>query len=130
MSMAHALEVRSPLLDYRVQEYAARLPSRFKLRGNTTKWVLRELALKRGVPTTAVHRPKMGFSIPVGTWFRGPLRNWVTEILESDELRGRGYFKERVLADLVAAHMRSTDERGAQLWNLAVLELWHRQWLD
>jgi asparagine synthase (glutamine-hydrolysing) len=130
MSMAHALEVRSPFLDYRVQEHAARLPSRFKLRGNTTKWVLRELALRRGVPESAVQRPKMGFSIPVGTWFRGPLRGWITDLLLSPEAQGRGYFAPPAVERLIDAHMRSNDERGSQLWNLAMLELWHRTWID
>jgi len=130
MSMAHALEVRSPFLDYRVQEHAARLPSRFKLRGNKTKWILRELAIRRGVPESAVQRPKMGFSIPVGTWFRGPLRGWITDLLLSPEARGRGHFAPSAVERLIEAHMRSNDNHGSQLWNLAMLELWHRTWID
>jgi asparagine synthase (glutamine-hydrolysing) len=130
MSMAHGLEVRAPLLDYRIQEYAARLPGRFKLRRNVTKWALKELALRRGIPESAVHRQKMGFSIPVGTWFRTSLRSWVTDLLESPEARSRGYFDQAAVSRLVEAHMHSSDERGTHLWNLAMLELWHRTWID
>ena len=130
MSMAHALEVRSPLLDYRVQQFAASLPGRFKLRSGETKWILKELAKRRGVPPENVHREKMGFAIPVGQWFRGSLRAWLVDLLESPESRGRGYFDSAEVSRLLYGHLDGTAESEAQLWNLAMLELWHRSWID
>jgi asparagine synthase (glutamine-hydrolysing) len=130
MSMAHALEVRSPFLDYRVHEFAARLPGHYKIRRNTTKWLLKQLALRRGLPMNNVHRPKMGFRIPVGTWLRGPLKSWITDLVLSPEARGRGYFVEPVVRQLLREHLDGRRDHEGRLWNLAMLELWHRTSID
>jgi asparagine synthase (glutamine-hydrolysing) len=129
MSMAHALEVRSPLLDYRVQQFAASLPAGVKIRRGETKWPLKELALKRGIPERNVRRPKMGFAIPVARWFRGPLREWLADLIVSDVALGRGYFEPSEIRRLFDEHQAGVD-RDPLLWNLAMLELWHRSWID
>ncbi|MBS0548333.1 MAG: asparagine synthase (glutamine-hydrolyzing) [Proteobacteria bacterium] len=130
MSMADALEVRSPLLDYRVHEFAARLPGRMKLRGKTTKWALKELAGRRGLPRDLVHRRKQGFGVPLATWFRGPLRGWLESLLLDPASLERGYFRPDAVRELVDQHLGGGLDHSTRLWNLAVLELWHRTWVD
>jgi asparagine synthase (glutamine-hydrolysing) len=130
MSMARSLEVRSPFLDHRLQELAARLPAGVKLRDGVTKRLLRRLALRRGIPAFAIDRPKMGFSIPVGLWMRDQLRDWVEDLVVGERARTRDYFAEAEVARLVADHMEGRANRENELWNLAMLELWHRTWID
>jgi asparagine synthase (glutamine-hydrolysing) len=130
MSMVHALEVRSPFLDHALQEFAARLPGAFKLRGGVAKWLLRTLALRRGIPASAVNRPKMGFAIPVGQWMKGGLKEWVRDLVLSERALGRGYFVEPELRRLVHDHIEGRANHEGRLWNLAMLELWHRAWID
>jgi asparagine synthase (glutamine-hydrolysing) len=126
MAMAHALEVRSPFLDYRVQEFAASLPPTFKLRRGRTKWCLKELARRRGLPANLVHRPKQGFAIPIGKWFRTELRGWIEDILRDPETSARGYFRPQEVDRLLTQHLNGELDHTARLWTLAMLELWHR----
>ncbi len=128
--MATALEVRSPLLDYRVHEFAARLPSRLKLRGRTTKWALKEIARRRGLPPDLVNRRKQGFGVPVGAWMRGELRPWVEDLLLDRRSLERGYFEPDRVRRLLADHLDGSADNTYRVWNLAVLELWHRCWID
>jgi asparagine synthase (glutamine-hydrolysing) len=130
MSMAHGLEVRSPLLDHRVHEYAASLPGPLKLRRGTTKWLLKQLATRRGLPEHLVHRRKQGFGIPIGEWFRGELRPWLEGILRDPGTRGRGYFDANETDRLLIEHVEGRADHTYRLWNLAMLELWHREWID
>jgi asparagine synthase (glutamine-hydrolysing) len=130
MSMSTALEVRSPFLDYRVQELAAGLPTQMKLRDGTTKWALKELARRRGLPDDLVNRPKQGFGMPVGSWLRGELRPWVEDLLLEPRSLGRGYFDPGTVRRLVAEHLDGRADHTYKVWNLAVLEQWHRSWID
>lgn len=130
MSMANALEVRSPFLDYRVYEFAAGLPSGMKLRGRTTKWALKEIARRRGLPPDLVNRRKQGFGVPIGAWLRGELRPWVEDLLLDPRTTARGYFDPEGVRNLLREHLDGSADRSSRLWNLAVLELWHRCWLD
>jgi asparagine synthase (glutamine-hydrolysing) len=130
MSMAHGLEVRSPLLDHRVHEFAAHLPGRMKLRRGTLKWPLKELAKRRGMTDELINRPKMGFGIPIGEWFRGELRPWIEDILFDPQTTDRGLFQRDEVARLLAEHLASCADHTPRLWNLAMLELWHRSWID
>jgi asparagine synthase (glutamine-hydrolysing) len=130
MSMAHALEVRSPLLDHHVHEYAAALPGRLKLRGSTTKWLLKRLAERRGLPEHLINRRKQGFGIPIGEWFRGELRPWIEGILRDPATLARGYFDGSETNRLLSEHVEGRAEHTYRLWNLAMLELWHREWID
>jgi asparagine synthase (glutamine-hydrolysing) len=130
MSMAHALEVRSPLLDHELHEYAASLPGRLKLRRGTTKWLLKELAARRGLPGDLVHRAKQGFGIPIGEWFRAELRGWLEDVLHDPRTRTRGYFHQTETDRLLSEHISGRSDHSYRLWNLAMLELWHRAWID
>jgi asparagine synthase (glutamine-hydrolysing) len=129
-SMAEALEVRSPLLDHRVHELAAALPERMKLRGRTTKWALKQIARRRGLPDDLVHRRKQGFGVPVGSWMRGPLRGWLEDLLLDPRSLERGYFEPEAVRQLVSRHVDGGADHTYRLWNLAMLELWHRTWID
>ena len=130
MSMSTALEVRSPLLDYRLHEFAAKLPTRMKLRGRRTKWALKELARRRGLPDELVDRPKQGFGVPIGSWLRRELRPWVEDLLLDDRSFGRAYFRPEAVQRLLAEHLDKSADHTYKLWNLAMLELWHRTWID
>jgi asparagine synthase (glutamine-hydrolysing) len=130
MSMAHSLEVRSPLLDHHVHEYAAALPGELKLRRGTTKWLLKQLATRRGLPEHLVHRRKQGFGIPIGEWFRGALRPWIEGILRDPPTLARGYFDARKTDRLLSDHIEGRRDHTYRLWNLIMLELWHREWID
>ncbi len=130
MSMAHALEVRSPFLDYRVQEFAASLPVSMKLRRGTTKWCLKQLAERRGLPPELVHRAKHGFGVPIGQWFRTDLRRWLEDILTDPRTVQRGYFHPAEVRRLLDEHLGEIVDHTSRLWTLVVLELWHRTWID
>jgi asparagine synthase (glutamine-hydrolysing) len=130
MSMSTALEVRSPFLDYRVQELAAGLPAQMKLRGGTTKWALKELARRRGLCDELVDRRKQGFGVPIGPWLRRELRPWVEDLLLDPGSLGRGYFDPGQVRRLLQGHLDGSADNPYKVWNLAVLEQWHRSWID
>jgi asparagine synthase (glutamine-hydrolysing) len=129
MAMASSLEVRSPLLDQKVIEFAAGLPPDLKLHQGTSKYLLKRYAEQR-VPATAIHRPKMGFSIPLAAWLRGGLRDLAEDLLLSERARGRGYFQPPRVRAMWTEHQAGRRDHSHQLWALVMLELWHRQFLD
>ncbi|HKQ79214.1 MAG TPA: asparagine synthase (glutamine-hydrolyzing) [Blastocatellia bacterium] len=125
-SMANSLEARSPFLDHEVMEFAARLPVEIKFRDRRLKHLLKR-AFADLLPPENVNRRKMGFGVPVGQWFRGPLRELLRETLFSQQSLGRGYFREPEVRRLVDEHLDSAADHSFQLWNLLMLELWHRE---
>jgi asparagine synthase (glutamine-hydrolysing) len=127
-TMAHGLEARSPLLDHPLVEFAARLPSRYKL-GRTGKVVLRR-AVQDLLPEAILRRPKKGFGVPLARWFRGELRGYLEETVLSSRAQSRPFFDPRAVAALVRAHGSHGRDYSAQLWALLVLELWSRRFLD
>src|SRR5262249_32077631 len=123
-SMAHSLEVRSPFLDTELVEFAARLPDRFKRRGLTTKWILKR-AFADLIPPEILNRGKMGFGIPLGTWFRGGLRDYLQERLA----RGAGlydYVEHAYVDGLMREHLDGRADHGHKLWLLLTFEVWLR----
>ena len=129
MSMAVSLEAREPLLDHRLLEFAATVPTTLKLKNGRSKYLLRRL-LERRVPKAIVERPKHGFEAPVGEWLRGPLAPIVTDLLLDGRLRERGIFEERAVADLWREHRTGARDHRHRLWSLVMLELWFRQFMD
>lgn len=127
--MANSLEVRSPLLDHEVIEFAATLPSELKYRHGTSKYLLKRYAERR-VPASTVHRPKMGFSIPVASWLRGELRATGEDLLLSDRALGRGYFNPDHVRGMWVRHQAKQQNHSHHLWALMMLELWHRLFVD
>jgi asparagine synthase (glutamine-hydrolysing) len=127
MSMAHSLEVRPPLLDHRIVEFAARLPERLKLRGTTTKYLLKA-ALRGKVPNLVIDRPKSGFDIPAHAWFRGVLQPLLYETLTRDAIDATGIFDFAATERLIRDHMSERVNAGYQLWGLLTLFLWLKKW--
>lgn len=129
MSMAHALEVRAPLLDHKFIEFSATLPPSLKLNGRTTKYLLRR-GLAGHVPDSVLTREKHGFTMPLAEWLRGPLRPMLEDTLLSPRATQRGLFHTRAIQDLCQAHVRQRQDYSHQLWQLLMLELWHQAYLD
>jgi asparagine synthase (glutamine-hydrolysing) len=126
-SMAHGLECRAPLLDYRVVEFAASLPVRLKYRGGKGKWLLRA-AFGHLLPREVFARKKMGFGVPLDYWFRNELRELTRETLLSDTARCRQFFRPEAVQKLFDEHDRRFFDHSARLWALVMLETWLRQW--
>ncbi|MBI5200621.1 MAG: asparagine synthase (glutamine-hydrolyzing), partial [Elusimicrobia bacterium] len=129
-SMACSLEGRSPLLDHEFVELAYRMPGDWKLKGlRGHKWIFKE-AFKDLLPAPILTRPKMGFGIPLGAWFRGPLKDYWAEHVLSREALERGYFTPKGLNGLWDEHQSGRRDHGYRLWALLMLELWHRHSAD
>jgi len=126
-SMAHSLEARSPFLDHRVVEFAARIPSKYKWRRGSKKWILKR-AYKDFLPDSILERPKQGFGVPVDAWFRGGLRSYARERL--DRLGSRPAFDRAGIDDRLTAHLDGTGDYGYHLWDLVVLEQWYETFID
>jgi asparagine synthase (glutamine-hydrolysing) len=127
MSMAHSLEVRPPFLDHRIVEFAAALPERFKIRGITQKFILKEL-MSQKLPRTVTKRPKVGFDIPAHDWFRGPLRSLLLDTVTPAAVKATGIFDWRAIQGLIRDHMERRINAGYHLWGLLTLFLWMKRW--
>ena len=128
-SMAHSLEVRVPLLDHRVVEYAWRLPPTLKYgRRSENKRLLRRL-LYRYVPRELVDRPKKGFSSPIALWLSGPLRAWADELLDERRMKESGFFDSARVHACWSEHLRGTSDHWRLLWGILMFEQWRRTWV-
>ena len=128
MSMAHSLEVRVPLLDHKVVEFAATIPTELNLKNGTTKYVLKQ-AMRGVLPDQIIDRKKRGFAVPLGHWFRGKLGPYVRDLLLSDAARARGFFRPSAIRNLILRHERG-ENLDLQLWTLISFELWAKAFLD
>jgi asparagine synthase (glutamine-hydrolysing) len=129
MSMAASIESRVPFLDHKLVEFSTALPERMKLRGGTTKYVLRE-SMKGLLPEAILSRPKMGFPVPVGAWFRGAFRNVVDEYVLSERTMSRDIFEPSFVRSLVKRHQEGGEDHSERLWALVNFEIWQRQFFD
>ncbi len=129
MSMACSLEVRAPLLDHKLIEFAASLSPELKYRGPVSKYLLKR-HLERRLPGTAVHRRKQGFSLPLAAWLRGELRDLAHDLLLSPRAAQRGYLRAETVRRIWQSHQRGTRDHSAQIWALMALERWHRAYVD
>ena len=128
MSMATSIESRVPFLDHKLVEFTARMPDAMKLRGNTTKYILRE-AMKDVLPEQILTRSKMGFPVPIGSWFRGPFKSIVDEYVLSERATSRRIFDAGFVRQIVARHQGGEDH-AERLWALVNFEMWMRRFFD
>jgi asparagine synthase (glutamine-hydrolysing) len=128
-SMANSLEARSPFLDHKVMEFAARLPVDLKLRGAQGKFLLKK-AFEPMLPREILYRKKMGFGVPINRWLRTDLKQPAYDILLDSRTIDRGYFKRRAVQQLLDDHVFMRADHSYRLWALLWLELWHRMFVD
>ena len=128
-SMAVGLEARAPMVDHEFIEFVAKLPTRFKRSGLSSKVIFRR-AMKDILPKSILNRPKQGFSVPLDQWFRGQLKDLIRDTLLSSRSSGRGYFNRDMIEAMIDAHTSSRADHQQELWALLMLELWHRVFID
>lgn len=127
--MAASIESRVPFLDHKLVEFTAGLPERMKLRGGTTKYILRE-SMKGLLPEEILSRPKMGFPVPIGSWFRGAFKGIVDEYVLSERAVSRGVFDPEFVRSLVCRHQELGEDHSERIWSLVNFEIWQRQFFD
>src|SRR5205823_1651408 len=127
-SMAHGLEVRPPLLDHELLELAARIPSRFKVRGGETKWIFKQ-AVQDRLPPAILGREKRGFEIPLDAWLRGPLREMFQDVVLAPQTPLGGLVDRPTVEALYRAHLRGSGRHGSVLWAILVLARWSARYL-
>jgi asparagine synthase (glutamine-hydrolysing) len=117
------------MLDHQFMEFAASLPAELKLRGETTKYILKQ-ALRPLLPPEILDRPKQGFSVPIAKWLRTDLREMTEDLLLDGRLAARGYFRRGAVERLLDEHLRGAADWHTQLWTLLMFESWHRTFID
>ena len=127
-SMAVSLEVRAPFLDPELVGFVNSLPAEMKIRGLTTKYILKR-ALKGLLPPEILNRQKKGFGIPVGLWLRGELRDLMLSLLEPGKIRREGIFNPEHITSLIGEHCAGKRDNRKQLWTLIMFELWRQNYL-
>ena len=130
MSMLNSLEVRVPMLDHEFVGWVASLPIEWKFRNGTRKYILKKLAERLGIPPALLHRPKQGFALPLQDWLRDELKEKFFSILLEPRTLQRGYFRPQAVRGIVDEHLRGRRNRSNVLWQMLMLELWHRNFLE
>ena len=125
--MANSLEVRVPLLNHSLVEYVSTLPHNLKIKGLTTKYILRR-AMKGRLPDSVLNRGKKGFNMPVAKWFTGTLRPLIEDLLAPAKLKREGFFNADYVQQLLQEHMGGKMDHRKLLWTLLVFELWYEHW--
>lgn len=129
MTMATSIELRVPFLDHKLVEFAATIPSRYKLRRWTEKYILKR-AVAKSVPPAIINRPKRGFPIPISTWFAEGLGQNAREILLDSKTQQRGYFNRNFVEEMLQKQSQGREDWSSQIFLLIALEFWHRTFID
>jgi asparagine synthase (glutamine-hydrolysing) len=127
MTMAASLEARMPFMDHRLAAYVSSLPDSCRLRGNVSKWLLRE-GMKQLLPAEIIDRPKVGFRVPMSDWFRSGMRDYLTDHLLSEDSMTKSFYKSSVLERYLSEHFNGKQNHEKLLWTLLNLELWQREY--
>ena len=122
-AMASSLETRAPFLDHRVVEFALGMPIELKIRNNKGKWALREILYKY-VPKDMIERPKTGFSIPIGDWLRGPLKEWAEDLLDNDKIKSQGFLKPENVSSIWKLHKSGKYDYTSRIWSILMFQSW------
>jgi asparagine synthase (glutamine-hydrolysing) len=128
-SMMHSLEVRCPLLDHEVLEFVARVPFEYKLRGDVTKWILKE-SVRDLLPPEILARGKQGFAVPLARWFGAEFGRLAREVLLDPRARRRGWLDPRGVQALLDGPGLRDEQRARRVWALVCLELWAQTYVD
>ncbi|MEM7021263.1 MAG: asparagine synthase (glutamine-hydrolyzing) [Pseudomonadota bacterium] len=128
-SMAVSLEVRCPLLDPKVIEFAWSLPDEMRMGPSGGKQILRDV-LARHVPRDLFERPKQGFNVPLEEWLRGPLRDWAEALLDESRLRQEGYFRANEIRSMWRKHLSGEQPRTFVVWSVLMFQAWHETWIN
>ena len=126
---ANSLESRGPFLDHHCMEFMASVPLEFKLKGLTSKYILKRI-LSRRIPENLLHRKKMGFGVPIGRWFRNEMKDFIYDILLEEKSIKRGYFNKDYIKQLLDKHVSGSSDNKNQIWALLNFELWHRIFIE
>ena len=127
--MAASLELRVPFLDHRFLQFSSTLPLRYRHKGFISKYLLKK-AMEPYLDKDILYRKKQGFPTPLSVMFKGELKDYVSSILISEKTTKRGYFNTEVIESLITEHTEGSHDHHKILWQLLVLELWHREYID
>jgi len=127
MTMAASIEARVPFLDHQLAAFVSSLPDRYRIRGLCSKWILRE-AGRQLIPERILKRPKVGFRVPINKWFRGEMRDFLLDHLQSASSLTRAYYDKQALGQVLSEHLNGKQNHEKLLWSLLNLEIWHRQY--
>ena len=122
-SMASSLEVRAPFLDHELVEFVMGLPSKLKLKGFTSKYLLKK-AMRTVLPVEILQRKKKGFGVPIAKWIKGPLKELFTDMLSPDRIRREGFLEPHSVEALLQDHLKNRRDNRKQLWTLLIWVLW------
>jgi asparagine synthase (glutamine-hydrolysing) len=128
-TMHVSLEGREPMLDHRIVEFAARLPSSLKYRNGTQKYLLRKLT-HTYLPEKIMNRPKMGFGVPIYAWFQKELKSYFLHYLDGARLEKQGIFNTDEVIRLRDDYLDGQNENVEKLWSILVFQMWHERWME
>jgi asparagine synthase (glutamine-hydrolysing) len=129
MSMAHGLEVRSPLCDYALAEFATRLPAHYRLKGSESKHILKSVS-GQWLPQEIIHRKKVGFDSPIGQWFKDELKDFLGSFLSKEQVRRSGLLNPDAVQRMISDHASGVKDYSLQLWSIVALEAWYRMYIE
>lgn len=127
-SMAASLEVRAPFLDTEIADFSGTIPNNLKLRGFTTKYILKE-ALSGILPKETIYKKKHGFAVPIGNWFRGGLRPILNDVFSKEAVLDDGIFDYGYVSRLLDDHLSAKRDNGRKIWALFVFQMWYNKWI-